>query len=279
MAYSQKQWDEVRGWYEIGLTLSEIAERTSIKDRGSISRKAKLEGWVKGKNATVVQAEVVARQALFGVEAENATKNTTEVGSINTAVAEQLQSQRFFRSANMLVANTVVAKVKREGQNASFKELGSTAVALGRTQESVLGRSPETVNHQHEHRCGCGEREFGCRGAPDQPDARRWVLGGSKKGNRTWPVKSLCLKSLRRCGRKRKQLGRQNETTTALWFASSSRSKNLPVGSTREPKSCHQKNPLDGGPCDVGVVDQPMRFFRMSSPYSISWIYVPSSAR
>jgi hypothetical protein len=75
MAYSQKQWDEVRGWYEIGLTLSEIAERASIKDRGSISRKAKLEGWVKGKNATVVQAEVVVRQALSDVEAHKATQN------------------------------------------------------------------------------------------------------------------------------------------------------------------------------------------------------------
>jgi len=43
------------------------------------------------------------------------------------------------------VANAVAKKVKDEGSNASFKDLAAAAMALGRTQESVLGKSPETV--------------------------------------------------------------------------------------------------------------------------------------
>jgi len=67
------------------------------------------------------------------------------VNAVHEAVDEIGRMQKFFRGANMLVANTVAAKVKREGQNASFKELASAAQALGRTQESVLGKAPDTV--------------------------------------------------------------------------------------------------------------------------------------
>ena len=45
----------------------------------------------------------------------------------------------------MLVAKTVVSKVQQDGINASYQDLNSAAHALGRTQESVLGKSPETV--------------------------------------------------------------------------------------------------------------------------------------
>lgn len=145
MAYSDDQWAKVRALYEIGKPMPEIIDQADIKDRASIYRKAKTDGWVKGQNATLVQKKVEAKQTLAIVDAEIATKSDTERVVINDAVAEHLQLTKFFRGANMLVANTVAAKVKEEGKRASFKELASAAQALGRTQESVLGKAPETV--------------------------------------------------------------------------------------------------------------------------------------
>jgi hypothetical protein len=59
MAYTKAQWDQVQHWFEIGIPLSEIAKKTEIKDKGSISRKAKQEGWVKGvlKNRPPISAK------------------------------------------------------------------------------------------------------------------------------------------------------------------------------------------------------------------------------
>ncbi len=135
--------------------MPEILELGDIKERASIYRKAKTEGWVKGRNATLVQKKVQAKQSLAQADAEIATKSDTERDVINEAVAESLQIQKFFRGAHMLVANTVAKKVSKDGQNATYQELASAAIALGRTQESVLGKAPETViNNQNVAQAG-----------------------------------------------------------------------------------------------------------------------------
>jgi len=50
MAYSTKDWDIVKAFYERGLSLAEIVARpeVNIKSRSQISRKAASEGWKKG---------------------------------------------------------------------------------------------------------------------------------------------------------------------------------------------------------------------------------------
>lgn len=145
MAYSDDQWAKVRALYEVGKPIPKIIELADIKDRASIYRKAKTEGWVKGKNATLVQKKVEAKQTLTSVDSEIATKSDIDRNVINEAVAEQLQLTKFFRGANMMVAKTVASKVQRDGMNASYQDLNSAAHALGRAQVSVLGKSPDTV--------------------------------------------------------------------------------------------------------------------------------------
>jgi hypothetical protein len=73
MARPREAWDEVRALFERGVPLSEIAEKTCIKDKGSISKKARVEGWEKGKRQPTVVKEVQAKQALMEVEEEKAT--------------------------------------------------------------------------------------------------------------------------------------------------------------------------------------------------------------
>ncbi len=147
MAYSDDQWAKVRAYFERGLSLSGIVGRDDIqiKSRGSISKRAAADGWIAGVKKQAVLNEVHIKQELSEILAIKETLPPLERNIHDALVSEQLQITKFFRGGNILVANTIVAKVKREGQNATFKDLAAAAMGLGRTQESVLGKSPETV--------------------------------------------------------------------------------------------------------------------------------------
>ena len=58
MAYSEHQWEEARGFFEAGLSLGKIEERTGIS-KAALSKKSKSEHWEKGKNASYVEARVL----------------------------------------------------------------------------------------------------------------------------------------------------------------------------------------------------------------------------
>lgn len=60
MAYSKELWEKARGYYEAGLSLSKINDKTGI-DRSAISKKAKIQQWQQGKNADYIEAkEIIA---------------------------------------------------------------------------------------------------------------------------------------------------------------------------------------------------------------------------
>jgi hypothetical protein len=150
MAFSQKDWAVVRAFFEQGLSLSEIVARdevkqTGITDRGSISRKSKQEGWIKGKNATLATEEIQIKQKVAEIAEKKATFSATEVEIHNTLVAERTKLEAFFRNSNVLIAKTVATKVQRDGANAGYAELNAAATAISKTQESVLGKAPDTI--------------------------------------------------------------------------------------------------------------------------------------
>ena len=91
MAYDKKDWDVVQAFFESGLSLSEITERkeVKIKDRSSISKKAKQEGWTKAKIQHLVEKEIQAKQSLSEVEEEKSTLNSTQVDVVKTLVDEK----------------------------------------------------------------------------------------------------------------------------------------------------------------------------------------------
>lgn len=150
MAHSAEDWAVVRSYFEAGLSLGEIVARTDvrIKDRSGISKKAKAEGWVKGKIQPLVEKEVQARQQLSEVAQEKSTLNSTERNTQERLVAERLAMEEFFRKGNLLIARTVVQKVQARGTQASFQELNHAAAAVGKTQDAVLGKQPDTVISQ-----------------------------------------------------------------------------------------------------------------------------------
>jgi len=62
MAISEDKWLKARGYYEAGLSLSKIKEKTGIA-RNTISQKAKKEQWEHSKNVDYIEAkEIVAEK-------------------------------------------------------------------------------------------------------------------------------------------------------------------------------------------------------------------------
>jgi hypothetical protein len=116
------------------LSQQDIAERHRVS-KGTVNKICK---GVPQDFASIVTAGVQFNQAL-------APHDDRIVTAIHDAVEEELRLRKFFRGANMLVANTVATKVREQGKSASFQDLNAAASALGRTQESVLGKAPEVV--------------------------------------------------------------------------------------------------------------------------------------
>ena len=60
MAYSQEQWDRAKGYFEAGISLAQIKDKTGIA-RNTISQRAKKEHWLRGKNVDYIEAkEIIA---------------------------------------------------------------------------------------------------------------------------------------------------------------------------------------------------------------------------
>jgi len=60
MAHSKELWEKAKGYYEAGLSLAQIKDKTGI-DRSAVSKKAKNQQWQQGKNSDYIEAkEIIA---------------------------------------------------------------------------------------------------------------------------------------------------------------------------------------------------------------------------
>lgn len=152
MAYTRYDWDVVKAFYESGLSLSEITEReeVSIKDRSSISKKAKAEGWVKGKIQPLVEKSVQIKQQLAEISEQKSTLNSTELEVHQTLVDERTKDFHFFRKASLLIAQRAVKRVQ-ESPAMEMKELEIAQNVIGKGRENIYGKTPDVavqVNNQ-----------------------------------------------------------------------------------------------------------------------------------
>ena len=145
MAYSDDNWEIVRAFYERGFSLAEIVSRdeVSIKDRGTISRKAMQQGWVKGEKATLVSDEIQTKQKVAEISGIKATLGVAELEIHNTIVAERVHDDIFFRRASLIIAQKAVKKVQTE--DCSMMELRAAQELLGKGKENIYGKMPDTA--------------------------------------------------------------------------------------------------------------------------------------
>lgn len=144
MAYSAKDWEIVKAFYERGLSLSEIIEREEVKitDRSSISKRAKAEGWIKGEKSTLVEKEVSAKQDLIAVNSQKSTLNSTELFINDMLVAERLQFETTSNARMELAAQKAMEMLDVSERAGDVKAVMDT---LKVHREARLGKAPEVA--------------------------------------------------------------------------------------------------------------------------------------
>jgi len=116
MAYSQDQWIKAKGYYEAGLSLSMIKDKTGIA-RNTISQRAKREQWEQGKNSQYIEAKekfvekkgtVLEQSGTVGLQIadEIADDNIRRKGLVFNATEKLLQ-----KTTQMIDSNKTVEKI------------------------------------------------------------------------------------------------------------------------------------------------------------------------
>jgi transcriptional regulator with XRE-family HTH domain len=136
------------------LSQQKIAEKHKVS-KGAVNKICK---GVEQDVASIVTAGVQYQQAL-------SQHDDRIVNAVSKTVDEISKRLNFFRGANMLVARTVVSKVQTDGTNASYQDLNAAATALGRAQESVVGKlqknfDTNTVQGEQRHLPVCSPEQL-----------------------------------------------------------------------------------------------------------------------
>lgn len=131
--HSAELWIRAREYFEAGLSLSLINQKTGI-DKAAISRKAKLDAWTKGgeKQQLIIDAT--------RLEVAKSTLTQQALLIHDEIVKDRAQYEIFFNNA---VVKNVHAAMNMECLNqAEFKFRAET---ISKGKETVLGKAPDTA--------------------------------------------------------------------------------------------------------------------------------------
>jgi len=138
MAIAKEKWDRAKVLFELGYSLSDIYKDTGITTT-SISKKAKLKGWIKAKNqqlkADVIEVEkenstLIEKKSIAIEKIKDAQMSDFEITVFNDAIRKELKNDALvfdtatlalIRNNEILTRNkkTVMLKVQQYGDNGS----------------------------------------------------------------------------------------------------------------------------------------------------------------
>ena len=99
MAIGKTQWDKAKGYYEAGLTLAAIKEKTGI-DRSTISKKAKNQQWQHGANTDYIEAKVLIAE-------KKSTKNQQVLNIADEVAEEKIRHRNLINGNAELLASKI----------------------------------------------------------------------------------------------------------------------------------------------------------------------------
>lgn len=128
MAYSLELWEKAKGYYEAGLSLSKINDKTGI-DRSAISRKAKKQQWQHGCNIDYIKArEIIASKK--ATESQQVLQCADEVADdiIRRANLVYGASEKLVKRASEVIEkNITVDRIIKDGsQEFGYRELNTS---------------------------------------------------------------------------------------------------------------------------------------------------------
>lgn len=140
MAYSNIQWKKAQGYYEAGLTLAKIKEKTGIA-RNTISQRAKREQWEHGANVDYIEAKEL-------ISERKGTKKEHLINIADEIADERIQHTLFFNNSamkNQKLANKAIKKIDEEKiDEKSLYFIDSHSKITQRNKETVLGKDKTT---------------------------------------------------------------------------------------------------------------------------------------
>ena len=138
MAYTESQWEKANAYYEAGMTLSQIKDKTNIA-RNTISQRAKREQWEHSKNSEYIEAKIK-------VESQKGTI-LEQSGSVALNIADDIAFNK--AKALTLFQDSALRNQKKANDmldlTDDMKDVESHARITKTNKETVLGKDPETV--------------------------------------------------------------------------------------------------------------------------------------
>ena len=138
MAYTESQWEKAKAYYEAGMTLSQIKDKTNIA-RNTISQRAKREQWEHSKNSEYIEAKIK-------VECQKGTI-LEQSGSVALNIADDIAFNK--AKALTLFQDSALRNQKKANDmldlTDDMKDVESHARITKTNKETVLGKDPETV--------------------------------------------------------------------------------------------------------------------------------------
>ena len=127
------EWAKCREYYEAGLSLSKIVEKTGIS-KTQISKRSNSEGWAKGTEKEQLIADAVRVNVSKGTLTEQALTVHDEI------VDERTKHIQLF---NSLAANNAIKASRLPCETHQDHERLSNTIL--RSKEVVLGKAPDTA--------------------------------------------------------------------------------------------------------------------------------------
>lgn len=125
MAYAIEQWEKTRAYYEAGLSLSQINEKTGIS-RSKISERAKKEQWEQGANADIIESTVKN-------EVKKGTLNGTALKVVNEIIDEKTRHLTFLHNATLKNISVMAKKLNEDASISDHKTAQDAIHKAGQT--------------------------------------------------------------------------------------------------------------------------------------------------
>jgi predicted DNA-binding protein YlxM (UPF0122 family) len=166
MAISQDKWDKAKEYFEAGLSLTEIVDRTEIS-KSQISKKATKENWQKGNE----KKQLISQAVEVAIKKETLKETALEVH--NELVNDELRRKNLIfnatellikKATNIITKNQVIDKINvgdgvqnfepRELNTTDLKNLSDTidkaSITLGVNQRHASSAVINNANVQQE---------------------------------------------------------------------------------------------------------------------------------
>ena len=138
MAYTENQWEKAKGYYEAGMSLSQIKDKTNIA-RNTISQRAKKEQWEHGKNADYIEAKIK-------VETKKGTI-LEQSGAVALNIADDIAIDK--AKFLLLFQNSALRNQQKANEildiTDDIKDLEAHARLTKTNKETVLGKDPDMI--------------------------------------------------------------------------------------------------------------------------------------